>query len=119
LGREIALGRAFMTGTEAAMTETDRPFNTIESAHEYLSILNDQIGEVMNQVRGEISMSTARGQERRAEAWQTVLYTLTKLSFNTASSRRLVNDLRTLRNLLNRTTDPESEPMSEVPGSLQ
>ena len=101
------------------MSDNDRPFTTIESAHEYLSVLNEQIVEVMTQVRHEISTSTARGEERRAEAWQTVLYTLTKLSFNTASSRRLVNDLRTLRNLLNRTTEPESEPMSEIPGSAQ
>ena len=66
-------------------------------------------------------MCAARGQDRRAEAWETVLYTLTKLSFNTASSRRLVNDLRTLRNLLNRTSqaEPEPEPMSEIPGSMQ
>ena len=101
------------------MTKSDRPFTTIESAHEYLSLLSEQIAEVTNDVMGEIATATDRKQERRAEAWQTVLYTLTKLSFNTASSRRLVNDLRTLRNLLNRTTDPESEPMSEVPGSLQ
>jgi len=101
------------------MSDNDRPFTTIESAHEYLSVLNEQIVEVMTQVRHEISTSTARGEERRAEAWQTVLYTLTKLSFNTASSRRLVNDLRTLRNLLNRTTEPESEPISEIPGSTQ
>ena len=100
------------------MTNSDRPFSTIESAHEYLSILSEQIAEVMNDVRCEIS-STAREQERRAEAWQTVLYTLTKLSFHTANSRRLVNDLRTLRNLLYRTSDPESEPISEPPGTSQ
>lgn len=97
------------------MTEHDRPFTTIESAHEYLSVLSEQISEVMNDVRREIATSADRQQERRAEAWQTVLYTLTKLQFNTASSRRLVNDLRTLRNLLSRTGDPESEPIPEAP----
>jgi hypothetical protein len=106
-------------GTEgAAMTNSDRPFSTIESAHEYLSALSEQINEIVNDIRGEISTSSALKQERRTEAWQTVLYTLTKLSFHTANSRRLVNDLRTLRNLLNRTSDPETEP-SEVPGSSQ
>ena len=98
------------------MTNSDRPFSTIESAHEYLTILGEQIGEVMNDVRCEISSATARNQERRTEAWQTVLYTLTKLSFHTANSRRLVNDLRTLRNLLYRTSESESEPVSEAPG---
>jgi hypothetical protein len=100
---------------EAAMANNERPFTTIESAHEYLSLLSDQIAEVMHDVMREIATSTDRKQERRAEAWQTVLYTLTKLQFNTASSRRLVNDLRMLRNLLFRTSDRESEPVTEAP----
>ncbi len=108
-----------MGGKGAAMAKSDRPFNTIESAHEYLSLLSDQIAEVMNDVMREIAASTDRKQERRAEAWQTVLYTLTKLQFNTASSRRLVNDLRTLRNLLFRTSDPESEPIADAPVPAQ
>jgi cobalamin biosynthesis Mg chelatase CobN len=97
------------------MTNSDRPFSTIESAHEYLSILSEQFDEVLNEVRQEISTSTARQQERRVEAWQLTLYTLTKLSFHVATSRRLVNDLRTLRNLLERTRDAEIEPTSDVP----
>jgi hypothetical protein len=97
------------------MTKNDRPFTTIESAHEYLSLLSDQIADVMSDVMREVATATDRKQERRAEAWQTVLYTLTKLQFNTASSRRLVNDLRTLRNLLFRTGDPESEPIADAP----
>ena len=97
------------------MTKGDRPFRTIEDTHEYLSILSEQIGEVLNEVRGEISTPTALQQERRIEAWQTVIYTLTKLSFHVANSRRLVNDLRTLRNLLYRTSDPESEQIFDVP----
>ena len=97
------------------MSNIDRPFNTIESAHEYLSILSEQIEEVLNDVRAEIAAATDRKQERRAEAWQLVIYTLTKLSFNTASSRRLLNDLRTLRNLLSRTTAPDPDQTSGVP----
>lgn len=99
---------------EAAMTKSDRPFTTIESAHEYLTLLSDQTAEVMNEVMREIATCTERKQERRAEAWQTVLYTLTKLQFNTAGSRRLLNDLRTLRNLLFRTADPESERIADT-----
>lgn len=101
------------------MTKSDRPFTTIESAHEYLTLLSEQIAEVTNDVIREIATATERKQERRAEAWQTVLYTLTKLQFNTASSRRLVNDLRTLRNLLFRTGDPESQPIADAPVSAQ
>jgi hypothetical protein len=93
-----------------------RPFGTIESAHEYLSVLSDQITEVMKHVRGQIA---ACKQARRTEAWQTVLHTLTKLQFNIAQSRRLANNLRTLRNLVWRTSDPESEANEGVPVALQ
>jgi hypothetical protein len=96
------------------MTKTDRPFNTIESTHEYLAILSDQIDEAINDVRKEIAASHGRKQERRTEAWELVLYTLTRLSFHTANGRRLVNDLRTLRNLLSRGGAPESEAASET-----
>ena len=98
------------------MTNGDRPFATIESAHEYLSALSGQITEEMNDVRGQIATCQ---QERQTEALQTVLYTLTRLQFYTANSRRLVNDLRTLRNLLLGGSDPEPEPIPEVPVSSQ
>jgi hypothetical protein len=91
------------------MTTSDRPFNTIESAHEYLSILSEQIDEVMKDVRAELMAANSRKQDRRTEAWELVHYTLTKLSFYTANSRRLVNDLRTMRNLLYRTGGPETQ----------
>ena len=92
------------------MTNSDRPFGTIESAHEYLSALSDQITEVINDVRGEIATCP---QERRTDAWQTVVHTLTRLQFNIVQSRRLANDLRTLRNLVLRNSDPEPEPITE------
>jgi adenosyl cobinamide kinase/adenosyl cobinamide phosphate guanylyltransferase len=96
------------------MTNRDRPFETIESAHEYLSALSEQIDEAIHDVRGRIATCQ---QERRTETWQTVLYTLTRLQFDTAHSRILLNDLRTLRNLLFRTSDPEPDPGPEVPVS--
>ena len=93
------------------MTNSDRPFGTIESAHAFLSVLSDQITEVINDVRGEIATCP---EERRADAWQTVVYTLTRLQFFTAHSRRLVNDLRSLRNLLTRTSDREADRLPEI-----
>lgn len=99
------------------MTTSERPFRTIESAHQFLSLLNEQIDDVMNEVRGEIAANSTHNRERQVEAWQVVLYTLTKLSSHTASSRRLVNDLRTLRNLLQRTGDREFEQIHDASGT--
>jgi hypothetical protein len=85
------------------MTGSDGPFNTIESAHEFLSLLGDQIDEALAEARLELADCPTGQPGRRVEAWQLVVYTITKVSFHIATSRRLVNDLRTLRNLLHRT----------------
>ena len=88
------------------MAKRDAPFTTIESAQEFLTLLSEQIDEATADVRAEFE-ACGPNEARRAEAWQVVLYTLSKLSTHVGSSRRLLNDLRTLRNLLSRTGDGE------------
>jgi hypothetical protein len=87
------------------MTSDDRPFSTIESAQEFLALLADAIDEALEAAQTERRTSIDEHLERRAEAWQLVAYSLTKLQSNVKSSRRLMNDLRTLRNLLERTSE--------------
>jgi hypothetical protein len=84
------------------MIDSDASFSTIESAHEFLSLLGETIDQARKEVALEVSACAVRQQERQLEAWQLVLYTTTKLASNVAASRRLLNDLRTLRNLLHR-----------------
>ena len=86
------------------MSRDDRPFSTIESAQEFLVLLADAIDEALEAARAEQRACGADHLERRAEAWQLVAYTLTRLSSHVTSSRRLMNDLRTLRNLLEGTS---------------
>jgi hypothetical protein len=83
------------------MDHGEAPFTSIESAQEFLAMLSAAIDEALDDVRREISTCT-RQQQRQAEAWQVVLYTTSKLAAHVAASRRLLNDLRTLRNLLHR-----------------
>jgi hypothetical protein len=84
------------------MSSDDRPFNTIESAQQFLALLAEAVDEALEEARAERQACRDNNLERRAEAWQLVAYTLTRLSSNVTSSRRLMNDLRTLRNLLER-----------------
>jgi hypothetical protein len=97
------------------MTNSEASFTTIESAQEFLSLLGEAIDTAIDEVHGELSRCTIRRQQRRVEAWQIVLCTTKRLASHVAVSRRLLNDLRTLRNIMHRTgavEHPESTQMS-------
>ena len=97
------------------MATTEGPFATIESAHEFLALLGEQIDEALTEARLELSACGEARYQRRAEAWQLVIFTTTKLLSHVDSSRRLMNDLRTLRNLLHRTVaSAAGEPADAV-----
>lgn len=96
------------------MNERQTPFGTIESAHEFITLLGEQIEEALSEARLELSACTERASERRVEAWQLIVYTLTRLSSHVAKSRMLLNDLRTLRNLLHRTGAADRPAAADV-----
>ncbi len=79
---------------------SETPFDSIESSHEYVSLLAETIGETLAEVEADIALAGAEGASRRREALQLVHFNLTKLSGHVASSSRILNDLRTLRRLL-------------------
>jgi hypothetical protein len=76
------------------------PFDTIESAQDYIDLLLEAIEDTRRDVGGDIRMATGPGSERRTEALQLVAMNLNKLSSHIEKSRRILNDLRTLRRLL-------------------
>ena len=84
------------------MIHSKPPFDTIESAYEFLALLGETIDEALDEVGHELRGCADRQLQRQVDAWQVVLYTATKLGEHVAISRRLLNDLRTLRNLLHR-----------------
>ena len=84
------------------MAHSDAPFNTIENAQEFLALLGATIEQALGEVDEELAACASLQQQRRMDAWRVVFYTTTKLSSHVAASRRLLNDLRTLRNLLHR-----------------
>lgn len=78
----------------------ETPFDSIEGSHEYVSLLAEAIEEARKEVDADIAVAGAEQAERRKEALQLVTYNLAKLSLHITTSRRILNDLRTLRRLL-------------------
>jgi len=80
-------------------SEPETPFDNIESAHEYVQLLWEAIGEAKRDLAADIAAASAKP-DRRLEALRLVQYKLEKLDGHLQSSSRLLNDLRTLRRLL-------------------
>jgi hypothetical protein len=76
------------------------PFDNIESSHEYVSLLAKAVEEALAEVDTDIAFVSDTEAGRRKEALQLVRFHLAKLSGHMTSSRRILNDLRTLRRLL-------------------
>jgi hypothetical protein len=83
-----------------SQNQAETPFDSIESSHQYVALLTQAIEEAKRDVEGDIAMAMADRADRRREALQLVLYNLTKLESHMGASRRILNDLRTLRRLL-------------------
>lgn len=80
------------------MPET--PFDSIESAQEYVHLLVREAEDVRPAIDRDIAQAVAAGQTRRVDALRLVDYKLKQLTEHLRSSRRLLNDLRMLRRLL-------------------
>ena len=78
----------------------ETPFDSIDSAYEYVALLGDTIQEVRHDIEAEIARGTSENTQRRKEALQLVCYNLTRLSGHMTSSRRILNDLRALRRVI-------------------
>lgn len=77
--------------------EPETPFENIESAQEFVSLLIESIEEAKQDVEAEITQPQP---ERRMQALQLVAYNLEKLAGHMMTSQRILNDLRTLRRLM-------------------
>jgi hypothetical protein len=92
------------------------PFDSIEDAHEFLTLLAQTIFETKLDIEADVQRESGSNFPRRAEALKLAVYTLEKLEFHMGRSRRILNDLRTLRRLLfeERTlTAPTPRPKSD------
>jgi hypothetical protein len=90
--------------------EPSGPFESIESAREFMGLLQDAIEEALRDVEGLRADAENGTQARREQAILLVLHKLKQLSANTHKSQRILNDLRSLRRLL---FDERGEDASE------
>lgn len=79
---------------------TENPFDSIESAHEYVSVLLEQVGMVKASLMEDVAPDARLATGRHADAIRLVDYKLDQLQHHLATSARLLNDLRVLRRLL-------------------
>jgi hypothetical protein len=79
------------------------PFDSIESAQEYLRLLAEAVKDAQVAFDKDVAHTTPldeRSRTRRLEATQLVTYKLTQLTDHINASCSVLNDLRTLRRLL-------------------
>jgi hypothetical protein len=83
-------------------------FETLESAHSFVALLAETVAEAKHELEGDVDRESAAS--RRRDALRVALYNLAKLELHVNRSKRILNDLRTLRRLLfeeRATTYPE------------
>ena len=80
--------------------EPERPFDSIESAHEFVALLVESMEDAVQEVKDHIQTARIDGDQRREEALTLANYKMSKLSVHMQKSRRILNDLRTIRRLL-------------------
>ena len=84
--------------------QSEQPFESIESAYEFFRLLSEAIaeakGDIDAQLQGQLKGESGSQSSRRLDALRVVYYSVEKLEFHTNRSRRILNDLRSLRRLL-------------------
>ena len=81
-------------------SEVGGPFDSIESAHDFMDVLAQTVLDAMQDLRKEEQIALAQGYTRRAKAIGLALFKCKTLVCHVHKSRRALNDLRTLRMLI-------------------
>jgi hypothetical protein len=76
------------------------PFETIESAQDFLRVLAETIDEARQEIAADLEREMQSPPSRRRRALQIAAYNLDKLGRHMMRNHRILNDLRSLRRLL-------------------
>ena len=79
---------------------SETPFDSIEGSYEYVDMLAEAIEEARRDVEAEVALAEKENADRRKQGLLLVSYNLAKLETHMTTSRRILNDLRTLRRVL-------------------
>lgn len=80
--------------------DIEQPFDSIESAHDFMDVLADTVLEVAKDLNRDHKRALEDGEIRRAAALELAMFKLKTLNCYVYKSRRVFNDLRTIRRLL-------------------
>ena len=78
----------------------EQPFHSIESAHEFMLILENVIVDAQGELRSMLADVNNVTDDRRREALRLALFKISQLEIHTRKSRRILNDLGLIRSLL-------------------
>ena len=98
------------------MSETSTPFDSIESAHEYIGLLCEALDDAHRTIGQEIADPCEFTGARHLDALRLADYKLKSLRQHFVTSRRLLTDLRTLRRYLRDERMEERSDASRAPG---
>jgi uncharacterized membrane protein YccC len=80
--------------------QIDQPFDSIESAYDFVRILCSAVADAKRDLEGDIQRESSSKSSRRLDALRLAFYNVDKLELHVNRSRRILNDLRSLRRLL-------------------
>ena len=91
------------------------PFDSIESAHDFVGMFSDSVAEAKREIETDIKREVTSDAPRRLDALRLAAYNLEKLELHLNKSRRILNDLRSLRRLLFEERAAARPPASAKP----
>src|ERR1700733_5521327 len=114
--KSLEKGRSFIrtAGGVFVSYEPETPFDNIEGSSEYVALLAEALEEARRDVEAEVAAADRDGAGRRKQALLLVSYNLAKLNLHITTSRRILNDLRSLRRLLLAERNPQPEQEVQV-----
>jgi hypothetical protein len=75
-------------------------FETLESAYDFVALLAETVTEAKRELESDVQRESASNPSRRLDALRIAQYNVGKLELHVNRTKRLLNDLRTLRRLL-------------------
>lgn len=85
--------------------QSKRPFESIESAQDYLRLLSEELTRVLEELEAERDFASASVSTRYLDAVRLACYKLEKLRQHVQASRRILNDLCLIRGLFDKRGD--------------
>ncbi len=89
-----------------------QPFDSIESAQDFMGVLGETVLDVMKDLSREYQIAVQDGEQRRAQAIALAQFKLKMLECYVQKSRIALNDLRTIRRLILNERQPAPRVMA-------